>query len=41
MALLDLQTMESTEVTGGGGGGGGSLASLLLCWSDASVILCL
>ncbi|MEV7191394.1 SapB/AmfS family lanthipeptide [Streptomyces sp. NPDC093510] len=41
MALLDLQSMESDEMTGGGGGGGGSLASLLLCWSDASVILCL
>ncbi|MFK4064352.1 SapB/AmfS family lanthipeptide [Streptomyces sp. NPDC029674] len=41
MALLDLQSMESDEMTGGGGGGGGSLASLLLCWSDASIILCL
>ncbi|MEU6989235.1 SapB/AmfS family lanthipeptide [Streptomyces sp. NPDC046465] len=42
MALLDLQSMESDELTGGGGGGGGgSLASLLLCWSQASVVLCL
>ncbi|MEU7579050.1 SapB/AmfS family lanthipeptide [Streptomyces sp. NPDC041068] len=41
MALLDLQSMESEEMTGGGGGGGGSLASLLLCWSDASIVLCL
>ncbi|MCF3119737.1 SapB/AmfS family lanthipeptide [Streptomyces arenae] len=40
MALLDLQSMESDEMTGGGGGGG-SVASLLLCWSDASVVLCL
>ncbi|MFF1381033.1 SapB/AmfS family lanthipeptide [Streptomyces sp. NPDC058308] len=43
MALLDLQSMESDEMTGGGGGGGGggSQASLLLCWSQASVVLCL
>ncbi|MFC8126418.1 SapB/AmfS family lanthipeptide [Streptomyces sp. NPDC057302] len=42
MALLDLQSMESDEMTGGGGhGGGGSNVSLLLCWSDASVLLCL
>ncbi|QES41368.1 MULTISPECIES: SapB/AmfS family lanthipeptide [Streptomyces] len=41
MALLDLQSMESDEMTGGGGGGGGSVASLLLCWSDASIVLCL
>ncbi|MET8687820.1 SapB/AmfS family lanthipeptide [Streptomyces sp. NPDC004732] len=42
MALLDLQSMESDEMTGGGGhGGGGSQVSLLLCWSDASVLLCL
>ncbi|MFD4632606.1 SapB/AmfS family lanthipeptide [Streptomyces sp. NPDC058284] len=41
MALLDLQSMESDELTGGGGGGGGSQASLLLCWSTASVLLCL
>ncbi|MET7359785.1 SapB/AmfS family lanthipeptide [Streptomyces sp. NPDC005562] len=41
MALLDLQSMESDEMTGGGGGGGGSQASLLLCWSTASVVLCL
>ncbi|MEU5898397.1 MULTISPECIES: SapB/AmfS family lanthipeptide [Streptomyces] len=40
MALLDLQSMESDEMTGGGGGGG-SVASLLLCWSDASIVLCL
>ncbi|MEV0256611.1 SapB/AmfS family lanthipeptide [Streptomyces sp. NPDC050732] len=39
MALLDLQSMESDEMTGGGGGG--SNASLLLCWSDASIVLCL
>ncbi|MEV5975956.1 SapB/AmfS family lanthipeptide [Streptomyces sp. NPDC052114] len=39
MALLDLQSMESDEITGGGGGG--SNASLLLCWSDASIVLCL
>ncbi|MCT9078022.1 SapB/AmfS family lanthipeptide [Streptomyces fulvoviolaceus] len=38
MALLDLQTMESEEHTDGGGG---SSASLLLCWSTASVTLCL
>ncbi|MGA4848596.1 SapB/AmfS family lanthipeptide [Streptomyces sp. G5(2025)] len=37
MALLDLQSMESDEMTGGGG----SNASLLLCWSTASVTLCL
>ncbi|ATL27406.1 SapB/AmfS family lanthipeptide [Streptomyces formicae] len=41
MALLDLQSMESDELTGGGHGGGGSVASLLLCWSDASIVLCL
>ncbi|MEU1115212.1 MULTISPECIES: SapB/AmfS family lanthipeptide [unclassified Streptomyces] len=41
MALLDLQSMESDEMTGGGGGGGGSQASLLLCWSQASIVLCL
>ncbi|MEU3736095.1 SapB/AmfS family lanthipeptide [Streptomyces sp. NPDC032198] len=41
MALLDLQSMESDEMTGGGGGGGGSQLSLLLCWSTASVALCL
>ncbi|MFJ2769865.1 SapB/AmfS family lanthipeptide [Streptomyces sp. NPDC087300] len=41
MALLDLQSMESDEMHGGGGGGGGSVASLLLCWSDASIVLCL
>ncbi|CAM5234833.1 MULTISPECIES: SapB/AmfS family lanthipeptide [Streptomyces] len=40
MALLDLQSMESDEMTGGGGGGGSQL-SLLLCWSTASVALCL
>lgn len=40
MALLDLQSMESDEMTGGGGGGGSNV-SLLLCWSDASVLLCL
>ena len=39
MALLDLQSMESDEMTGGGGGG--SALSLLLCWSTASVALCL
>ncbi|MEU7042663.1 SapB/AmfS family lanthipeptide [Streptomyces varsoviensis] len=38
MALLDLQTMEAEY--GGHGGGGGSEASLLLCWSDASIVLC-
>lgn len=41
MALLDLQSMESDEMTGGGGGGGGSQLSLLLCWSTASIALCL
>ncbi|MEV0317827.1 SapB/AmfS family lanthipeptide [Streptomyces sp. NPDC050658] len=41
MALLDLQSMESDEMTGGGGGGGGSSLSLLLCWSTASITLCL
>ncbi|MCX4667551.1 SapB/AmfS family lanthipeptide [Streptomyces sp. NBC_01381] len=40
MALLDLQSMESDEMTGGGGGGGSQL-SLLLCWSTASITLCL
>ncbi|MEU4995027.1 SapB/AmfS family lanthipeptide [Streptomyces sp. NPDC021622] len=39
MALLDLQSMESDEMTGGGGGG--SQLSLLLCWSTASITLCL
>ncbi|MFH9420576.1 SapB/AmfS family lanthipeptide [Streptomyces sp. NPDC017529] len=39
MALLDLQAMDAPEH--GGGGGGGSEASLLLCWSDASIVLCL
>ncbi|GHC40721.1 SapB/AmfS family lanthipeptide [Streptomyces flavofungini] len=42
MALLDLQNMESDEMTGGGGGhGGGSQVSLLLCASQASFLLCL
>ncbi|MBO0656776.1 MULTISPECIES: SapB/AmfS family lanthipeptide [Streptomyces] len=41
MALLDLQSLESDELSHGGGGGGGSNASLLLCWSTASVALCL
>ncbi|MFJ7073897.1 SapB/AmfS family lanthipeptide [Streptomyces sp. NPDC098781] len=36
MALLDLQTMETEEFTGGG-----SVASLLLCASQASITLCL
>ncbi|WP_371529443.1 SapB/AmfS family lanthipeptide [Streptomyces sp. NBC_01283] len=40
MALLDLQSMESDEMTGGGGGGG-SQVSLIACWSAASVLLCL
>lgn len=40
MALLDLQSMESDEMTGGGGGGQ-STASLLLCWSAASLAICL
>ncbi|ARZ70360.1 MULTISPECIES: SapB/AmfS family lanthipeptide [Streptomyces] len=40
MALLDLQNMDSEEY-GGGHGGGGSNVSLLLCWSTASVALCL
>ncbi len=39
MALLDLQSLESDELHGGGHGG--SNASLLLCWSTASVALCL
>ncbi|MFC7265313.1 MULTISPECIES: SapB/AmfS family lanthipeptide [Streptomyces] len=38
MALLDLQTMESDELTGGGGA---STLSLLSCVSAASVLLCL
>ncbi|WP_190128544.1 SapB/AmfS family lanthipeptide [Streptomyces mashuensis] len=41
MALLDLQSMESEDLAHGGGHGGGSNASLLLCWSTASVALCL
>ncbi|MEV6752350.1 SapB/AmfS family lanthipeptide [Streptomyces sp. NPDC051214] len=42
MTLLDLQSMESDEMTGGGGGGGGeSTASLLLCWSEVSLVICL
>ncbi|WJV49085.1 SapB/AmfS family lanthipeptide [Streptomyces flavofungini] len=41
MALLDLQSMETDEMTGGGGHGGGSQVSLLLCASQASVLLCL
>lgn len=40
MALLDLQSMESDEMTGGGGGGQ-STASLLLCWSAVSLAICL
>ncbi|MEU5052493.1 SapB/AmfS family lanthipeptide [Streptomyces sp. NPDC021096] len=40
MALLDLQSMESDELSHGGGGGGSNV-SLLLCWSTASVALCL
>ncbi|MEU7134066.1 SapB/AmfS family lanthipeptide [Streptomyces sp. NPDC046261] len=39
MALLDLQNMESDELSHGGGGG--SNVSLLLCWSTASTALCL
>ncbi|MEU1625301.1 SapB/AmfS family lanthipeptide [Streptomyces sp. NPDC020096] len=39
MALLDLQKMETPEHEGHGGGG--SEASLLLCDSTASVLLCL
>ncbi|WP_327434113.1 MULTISPECIES: SapB/AmfS family lanthipeptide [unclassified Streptomyces] len=38
MALLDLQTMESDELTGGGGA---STLSLLSCVSAASILLCL
>ncbi|MBV1936142.1 MULTISPECIES: SapB/AmfS family lanthipeptide [Streptomyces] len=38
MALLDLQTMESDDITGGGGP---STLSLLSCVSAASVTLCL
>jgi hypothetical protein len=38
MALLDLQTMESDDITGGGGN---STLSLLSCVSAASVTLCL
>ncbi|MFI1967937.1 SapB/AmfS family lantipeptide [Streptomyces cinnamoneus] len=41
MALLDLQSLESDESYSGGGHGGGSNASLLLCWSTASTVLCL
>lgn len=41
MALLDLQNMDTEEYGGGHGGGGGSNVSLLLCWSTASVALCL
>lgn len=46
MSLLDLQAMETpardTRWDGGGHGGhGGSEASLLLCDSTASVLLCL
>jgi hypothetical protein len=37
MALLDLQTMETEEYTGGGA----SVASLLLCASQASITVCL
>ncbi|MCX5329446.1 hypothetical protein QF037_001343 [Streptomyces canus] len=37
MALLDLQTMESDELTGGGN----STLSLLSCVSAASITLCL
>lgn len=40
MALLDLQSMESDELSHGGGGGGSNV-SLLLCWSTASISLCL
>ncbi|GHC69215.1 SapB/AmfS family lanthipeptide [Streptomyces cinnamoneus] len=40
MALLDLQSLESDELSHGGGGGGSNV-SLLLCWSTASVALCL
>ncbi|HEY3869202.1 MAG TPA: SapB/AmfS family lanthipeptide [Actinocrinis sp.] len=39
MALLDLQSLETTDK--GHGGGGGSDVSLTLCDSTASVLLCL
>jgi hypothetical protein len=39
MALLDLQTMESDEMTGGHGGA--STLSVLSCISAASLLLCL
>ncbi|MFD7921024.1 SapB/AmfS family lanthipeptide [Streptomyces sp. NPDC059740] len=40
MALLDLQAMDTPE-HGGGDDVAGSFASLLLCASVASVLLCL
>lgn len=39
MALLDLQNMESEELSHGGGGQ--STVSLLSCLSATSVLLCL
>jgi hypothetical protein len=43
MSLLDLQAMETParDTRWDGGGHGGSEASLLLCDSTASVLLCL
>jgi hypothetical protein len=41
MALLDMQDMQSERWGGGGGHGGGSDVSLLLCASEASVLVCL
>jgi hypothetical protein len=38
--ILELQAMDTPE-PGGHGGGGGSVASLLLCDSSASVLVCL
>lgn len=42
MSLLDLQMLESDEeLSGHGHGGDLSTASLLLCDSNASILLCL
>ena len=44
MSVLDLQVLETvreTEDCGWGDGDGGSEVSLLLCDSEASVLLCL
>ena len=41
MSLLDLQSLETPAADRHGHDGGGSEASLLLCDSTASVLLCI